>query len=50
MQKGACEAREDAYGKSCVDANGNVNLYDGCGLEHLEIRLARHGVEYEVKE
>ena len=50
VQKGACEAREEAYGKSCVDANGNINTYDGCGLEHLQIRLARHGVDYELKE
>ena len=50
VQKGACEAREEAYGKSCVDANGSYNAYDGCGLEHLEIRLARHGGDYEFKE
>lgn len=49
VQKGACEAREEAYGKSCVDANGCYNAYDGCGLEHLEIRLARHGLDYETK-
>jgi hypothetical protein len=50
VQKNACEAREEAYGKSCVDANGYVNTYDGCGVEHLQIRLARHGVDYEFKE
>jgi hypothetical protein len=50
VQKNACEARNEAYGKSCVDANGNINVYDGCGLEHLQIRLARHGVDYEFKE
>lgn len=50
VQKNAVEARNEAYGKSCVDANGNINTYDGCGLEHLQIRLARHGVDYEVKE
>lgn len=50
VQKLACEAREEAYGKSCVDANGYVNAYDGCGVEHLQIRLARHGVDYEFKE
>lgn len=49
VQRLACEAREEAYGKSCVDANGLYNAYDGCGLEHLEIRLARHGVDYETK-
>lgn len=49
VQKNACEARSEAYGKSCVDANGFINDYDGCGLEHLQIRLARHGVDYEVK-
>lgn len=50
VQRNAVEARNEAYGKSCVDANGNINTYDGCGLEHLQIRLARHGVDYEVKE
>jgi hypothetical protein len=50
VQRNAVEARNEAYGKSCVDANGNINVYDGCGLEHLQIRLARHGVDYEVKE
>lgn len=49
VQKNACEARNEAYGNSCVDANGNIT-YDGCGLEHLQIRLARHGVDYEFKE
>lgn len=50
VQKNAAEAREEAYGKSCVDANGYINDYDGCGLEHLQIRLARHGVDYEPRE
>ena len=49
VQRNACEARNEAYGNSCVDANGNIT-YDGCGLEHLQIRLARHGVDYEFKE
>jgi hypothetical protein len=49
VQKKACEVRNEAYGKSCVDANGIINDYDGCGLEHLQARLAKHGLEYETK-
>lgn len=50
VQAKAVEVRNEAYGHSCIDANGNIDTYDGCGLEHLQIRLARHGVDYEVKE
>ena len=49
VQQKAVEVRNEAYGHSCVDANGNINTYDGCGIEHLQIRLARHGVDYETK-
>lgn len=49
VQRNACEARNEAYGKSCVDANGVMNDYDGCGLEHLQIRLAKLGLDYETK-
>lgn len=38
----------EAYGHECVDANGYWQSYDGCGLEHLQQRLARHGVEYDM--
>ena len=49
VQTNAVEARNEAYGKSCIDANGNIDKYDGCGLEHLQVRLARYGVEYQTK-
>ena len=49
VQAKACEARNEAYGHTCIDANGNIDTYDGCGLEHLQIRLARHGVDYVTK-
>lgn len=49
VQAKAVEVRNEAYGHSCIDANGNIDTYDGCGLEHLEIRLARHGVAYITK-
>lgn len=38
----------EAYGKDCIDANGQV-CYDGCGIEHLKMHLARHGVEFVVE-
>lgn len=38
----------EAYGKDCIDANGQV-CYDGCGIEHLKMRLARHGVEFVIE-
>lgn len=34
----------EAYGQDCIDANGRIH-YDGCGIEHLVVRLSRHGVE-----
>ena len=49
VQRNAVEARNEAYGHSCIDANGNIDTYDGCGLEHLQIRLAKLGLEYETK-
>ena len=48
VQQNATAARNEAYGKECIDANGNLT-YDGCGLEHLQVRLARHGVEYQTR-
>lgn len=48
VQQKAVEVRNEAYGNESIDANGNIK-YDGCGLEHLQIRLARHGVDYETK-
>lgn len=49
VQRHACEVRNEAYGKGCVDANGVWDEYDGCGLEHLKVRLARYGVDYDTK-
>jgi hypothetical protein len=48
VQNNAVAARNEAYGKECIDANGCLT-YDGCGLEHLQTRLARHGVEYQTR-
>ena len=48
-QKYAVEARNEAYGNGCFNANGIWDKYDGCGLEHLKVRLSRHGVEYDTK-
>ena len=48
VQQNAVDARNKAYGNECIDANGRI-AYDGCGLAHLKIRLARYGVEYETK-
>ena len=47
-QKYACDARNEAYGHDMVDANGRWDDYDGCGLQHLQIRLERHGVQYDL--
>ena len=47
-QAKAVEIRNEAYGHDCVDANGYWESYDGCGIEHLQVRLARHGVEYDT--
>lgn len=49
VQKNAVEARNEAYGHDCIDANGTLVDYDGCGIEHMKVRLRRHGVEYETK-
>ena len=48
VQQNAVTARNEAYGKQCIDANGCVD-YDGCGIEHLKVRLARYGVEYDTR-
>ena len=45
LQNYVREVINEAYGKDCVDANGHV-CYDGCGIEHLKTRLAKHGVEF----
>lgn len=48
-QRTASGIREEAYGHKCVDANGIYRSYDGCGLEHLQTRLKRYGVEYDAR-
>ena len=49
VQAKAVEVRNEAYGHSCIDANGNIDNYDGCGIEHLQIRLEKLGLIYEAK-
>ena len=48
VQQGMADIVNEAYGHDCIDANGYWQSYDGCGLEHLQQRLARHGVEYDT--
>lgn len=48
LKKYVRDVVNEAYGKDAVDANGCLH-YDGCGLEHLKMRLARHGVEFVDK-
>lgn len=48
VQQGMADIINEAYGHECIDANGYWQSYDGCGLEHLQQRLARHGVEYDT--
>lgn len=47
VQQNAVNARNEAYGKDCINANGVIE-YDGCGIEHLKARLSRYGVEYDT--
>ena len=47
-QQYACDVRNEAYGHDIIDGNGWYNDYDGCGLQHLQMRLERHGVEYDT--
>lgn len=48
VQQGMADIVNEAYGHDCIDANGYWQSYDGCGLERLQQRLARHGVEYDT--
>ena len=48
VQQYAADVRNEAYGKGCVNANGTWDDYDGCGVEHLKVRLSRYGVEYDT--
>lgn len=47
LQKYVKEIVNEAYGHSCVDANGMVIDYDGCGLSWLKCKLRRYGIEIE---
>lgn len=49
VQHAAVDIRNEAYGHKSVDANGILQSYDGCGLEHLQTRLARYGCEYDPR-
>jgi hypothetical protein len=49
VQQAAVDIRNEAYGHKSVDANGILRSYDGCGLEHLQTRLARYGCEYDPR-
>jgi hypothetical protein len=48
VQQYAADVRNEAYGKGCVNANGVWDKYDGCGVEHLKVRLSRYNVEYDT--
>lgn len=48
VQAKTAEIRNEAYGHGCIDANGVYQEYDGCGLEYLQNRLQRYGVEYDT--
>lgn len=48
VQQYCADIRNEAFGHDCIDGNGDFNEYDNCGLEHLQIRLNRHGVEYDT--
>ena len=48
VQQGMADIVNEAYGHECIDANGYWQSYDGCGLERLQQRLKRHGVEYDT--
>jgi hypothetical protein len=49
VQQKAADYRNEAYGHKCLDANGVWQRYDGCGLQHLQQKLLRHGVEYDFR-
>jgi hypothetical protein len=49
VQKYATDAIDEAYGHACIDSAGFWKSYDGCGLERLQVRLARLGCDYDPK-
>lgn len=44
FDRAVTEIVNDAYSKECVDANGKLQNWDGCGLEHLEQKLHSMGI------
>lgn len=48
VQAKCVEICNEAFGHGCADGNGYWGGYDGCGIEHLQTKLARYGVEYET--
>lgn len=48
-QQYAANVRNEAYGHDAIDGNGVWQDYDNCGCEHLQVRLQRYGVEYDIK-
>lgn len=48
VQQRCVDIRNEAYGHECIDANGFWQKYDGCGIEHLQQKLARYNVEYDI--
>ena len=45
LQKYVREILNEAYGKDCINANGEIE-YDGCGLYRLKNRLKNYGIEF----
>lgn len=48
VQQKCADIRNEAFGHECVDANGFWQKYDGCGLEHLQSKLARYNIDYDM--
>jgi hypothetical protein len=48
VQQKCADVCNEAYAHDCIDANGFWQKYDGCGIEHLQQRLAKYGVEYDT--
>ena len=47
IQDRVIEIVGDAYERKCIDANGCILDYDGCGIERLKSRLKSLGLEVE---
>lgn len=48
VQQKCVDIINEAFGHNCIDANGYWQSYDGCGLEHLQQKLQRLGIEYNT--